>query len=265
MLHHEPRPAAAIAADRARYEAHQKRGLEAAPRALPALSPVPAPAVRDALGAQTVPGGWYDVIRLEHGQSLRIQSGGLGGSLSLAVWSAADTSERMNLPDTVKVQWTTELRRGRVVFSDMGRVLFSITEDSCGGHDVLTGGSPAAAPFTPAHRSTRENMILAAAKLGLVKRDLHALFTLFAPARVDAEGRFLWNPALLTGQDWVEIRAEIDLLIAVSNDRHPLDPASGDIPPVTLTKLPATAIPQDDPCRNASAEAARGFDNNARF
>ena len=44
MLKHTPRAAEAIAADRARYEEHQRKGLNAAPQALPAPSPRPAPA-----------------------------------------------------------------------------------------------------------------------------------------------------------------------------------------------------------------------------
>ncbi len=267
MLDHTPRAPEAIAADRARYDDHQRKGLDTAPRALPQPSHLPAPEPDPArvIDRRSLPGGWYDALRLGKGQVLRIASGGLGGSLSIAAWAAADTSERQNLPDTCKVQWTTDLRKGRVVFSDMGRVLFSITEDSSGAHDALSGGSPARAPFTPSLRSTRENMLLAVAKLGLDKRDLPALLTFFAPVRVDAAGRFFWNPALLSGHDWLEIRAESDLLIAVSNDRHPLDPATeAGVPAITLTRLAAALIAPDDLCRTATAEAIRGFENNAR-
>lgn len=268
MLTHTPRTPEAIAADRARYEEHQRNGLLAAPRALPPPSPRPAPAADpDRVRARvTIPGGWYDVLRLSAGEGLRIETQGPGGSVSLAAWSADDPSERMNLPDTVKVQWTTDLRKGRVVLSDMGRVLLSIVEDSSGAHDVLTGGSPARAPFTPGARSTRENMVLAAAKLGLDKRDLPALLTFFAPVRVAGDGRLHWNAALLPGQDWVELRAEMDLLVALSNDRHPLDPAPGaDVPGVVITRLSPAPVAADDPCRTATAEAIRAFQNNARL
>lgn len=265
MLKHTPRAAEAIAADRARYEEHQRKGLNAAPQALPAPSPRPAPAPEGVIRAETLPGGWYYTCRLEQGQILRIQAGGLGGSVSLAAWAAADTSERQNLPDSCKLQWTTDLKKGRVVFSDMGRVLFAIVEDSAGAHDALSGGSPARAPFTPAFRSARENMILAVAKLGLDKRDLPALLTFFAPVRVDEQGGFFWNPALLNGDDWVELRAEQDMLVALSNTRHPLDPTTDpEVPSVIVTRLARRAIAQDDLCRTASAEAIRGYENNAR-
>lgn len=264
MMPHTPRPAAAIAADRARYDDHQRRGLSFTPKAPPTPSPRPAPVPAAVLWTEIIPGGWYWTCHLAKGEVLRLQAQALGSSLSLAAWSAADTSERMNLPDTVKVQWTTELRKGRVIFSDMGRVMLSITEDTSGAHDALTGGAGVSGAGTPGARNTRDNMVLAAGKLGLDRRDLPALMTFFAPVRVDAAGRFFWNAALLSGTDWVDLRAEMDLLLALSNTRHPLDPATGPVPPVTGMRLPARSVPEDDLCRTASAEAIRGFENNGR-
>ena len=264
MMPHTPRPPEAIAADRARYEEHQRKGLTFAPRALPTPSPLPAPAPVDPVRAEVIQGGWYTTFAMQPGQVLRVEAGGLGSSVSLAAWATADTSERLNLPDTIKVQWTTDLRKGRVLFSDMGRVMLSITEDSSGAHDVLTGGSGRTGAGTPAERNTRDNMILAAAKLGLTQRDLPMLMTFFAPVRVDSAGRFFWNGTLLSGTDWVELRAEMPLMIALSNTRHPMDPATGPVPAVTATLLAARPVPDDDLCRTATAEAVRGFDNNQR-
>lgn len=264
MMPHTPRPPQAIAADRARYEEHQRKGLTFTPKTPASPSPRPAPEPQDILRQEVIRGGWYSQLAIQTGQILRLQAGGLGGSLSLAAWANADRSERLNLPDTVKVQWTTELRKGRVLFSDMGRVMLSITEDSSGGHDVLTGGSRALTDGTPKERNTRDNMILALAKLGLDRRDLPMLLTFFAPVRVDASGQFFWNGALLSGDDWVELRAEMPLVLALSNTRHPMDPTTGEVPPITLTLQAARAVGADDLCRTATAEAIRGFQNNAR-
>jgi uncharacterized protein YcgI (DUF1989 family) len=107
-------------------------------------------------------------------------------------------------------------------------------------------------------------MILAAAKLGLDRRDLPMFFTLFAPVRVDAAGRFFWNATLLAGDDWVDLRAEMPLRLALANNRHPMDPTPGDVPPVSLTLIAAAPVADDDLCRTATAEAIRGFQNNAR-
>ena len=50
-------------------------------------------------------------------------------------------SERINCADTVKVQWSAAISKGRVILSDMGRVFLSLIEDTSGAHDLLAGGS----------------------------------------------------------------------------------------------------------------------------
>jgi len=259
-----------IAADRQRYEEHQRIGLEFSPTTLPTASPrpAPAPAADSVLMTRSLPGGWYTTLHIAKGEVLRLVPQGAASAVALAVWSAQDTAERMNLPDTVKLQWTTELKKGRVVFSDMGRVMLSIVEDSSGAHDVLTGGSTPATTAqygNPRLRNTRENMVLAAAKLGLGKSDLMPLFNLFAPVRVDAEGKFEWRGGMIGDGEWIELRAEMDLMIALSNCPHPMDPKAGEVPvSVELTKLKAVPVDADDLCRTATAEAQRGFENNTK-
>lgn len=255
-----------IAADRQRYLDFQREGMEA--KTLPQPSPRPAPEADHARLSEVVPGGWYTTLHMKSGEVLRLVPKG-AATVSLAAWALPDTTERLCLPDTVKLQWTTDLTKGRVIFSDMGRVMLSLVEDSSGAHDVLTGGSTpeTVADYTgDAARNTRDNMVLAAAKLGLDRRDIPAVLNLFAPVRVDAEGRFTWRPAMLAAGDWVDLRAEMDLFVALSNCRHPLDPDAAIVPPdLSVMCLAARPIPADDLCRTATAEARRGFENNARL
>lgn len=271
---HQRRSPEDIAANRARYEEHQKKGLEFAPKALPGKSDSPAPAISPerVVHREVLPGGWYWSTRVKTNETLRISLDADVSTVTLVAWSAADPSERLNLPDTVKVQWTTALGKGRVILSDMGRVMFSIVEDSCGAHDTLMGGSTAAsnrlkyAGMNGAPpRNTRDNLVLLTTKAGLDKRDIPAALALFAPVRVDADGRFQWVPDLVRPGDYVDLRAEMDMVVGFSNCPHPLDPSPAYDPhPVTITRIAAMAPDADDLCRTATAEAIRGFDNNAR-
>jgi urea carboxylase-associated protein 2 len=261
-----------IAANRARYEEHQRQGLNATPKALPGKSEKPAAAIAEdrIIHRETIPGGWYWSTRVKANEVLRISLDEGFSTLSVIAWNAADTTERLNLPDTVKVQWTTGLAKGRVIFSDMGKVMFSIVEDSCGAHDVLMGGSTASSNAKkypgangPTLRNTRDNFVLLATKAGLDKRDIPAALALFAPVRVDAEGKFHWKPELVTQGDYVDLRAEMDMIVGFSNCPHPLDPNPVYSPaPVTVTRFAATEPATDDLCRTATPEAVRGFENN---
>lgn len=266
------RTPAQIAADRARYEEHQRKGLEFATRALPEASPLPAaPIATDRIiRKEVIAGGWYWSTLLRKGEALRIEQPQGASSVALVCWSARDTSERLNLPDTVKVQWDTRIQKGRVLFSDMGRVMLSITEDSSGGaHDVLLGGSTAASnaaryPDT-ATRNARDNLVLVAGKLGLSRRDIPMALTLFAPVRVLENESFAWQPDLLNGGDYIDLRAEMDLLVGLSNTPHPLDPSPFYAPPPAVITRYRAEMAADDLCRTATAEAVRGFENNARM
>ncbi|MEW6122792.1 MAG: urea amidolyase associated protein UAAP1 [Pseudomonadota bacterium] len=254
---------------RRRYEDLKAAGQGQAPRVMPAPTPrggalLPA----GPLKRETIPPGWYWTTRLLAGEALRIALMDVPSAVSLVAWNAADTSERINYADTVKIQWTAALGKGRVIFSDMGRVMFSLIEDTTGMHDALVGGS------TPASnrkysgtglRNTRDNFILAAGKLGLDKRDIPPCLTFFAPVRTDATGRFTWTEGARQAGDFVDLRAEMDLLVALSNCPHPLDPnpdyAAGNVEAIRYW-APEPAF--DDLCRTATREAARGFDNLAR-
>lgn len=268
-MQHVKRSPEEIAANRARYAEHQRKGLEFAPKALPAPSPLPAPPIDAAsiVHQEVIPGGWYWSTRIKRGETLRIAQQQGFSTVSLVAWNAGDTCERLNLPDTVKMQWTTALSKGRVIFSDMGRVMFSVTEDSSGAHDCLMGGSTAASnlkKYGEGTRNTRDNLVLIATKAGLDRRDIPAALSLFAPVRVDADGKFSWRPELLGDGGYIELRAEMEMIIGLSNCPHPLDPNPDYRPnPVAVTRIAAIEPPADDLCRTATAEAVRGFENNA--
>lgn len=58
---------------------------------------------------------------------------------TLFMWNAEDTSERFNASGMTKLRWTTNLTTGRLLFSDMGRVLASIVTDTGFGHYSIVG------------------------------------------------------------------------------------------------------------------------------
>ncbi len=255
-----------IAALRARYEALRAQGqalgefearVAAAPRV--ARDIAPASLLREA----TVPAGWYWQGRVARGTCLRLDNARGTPGLACLLWNAADPSERLSATDTIKVQWTAALGRGRLLLSDMGRVLASIVEDTCGRHDALLGpGAPRAegdgsSPLEA--RNGAENLALAAAKLGLGPRDVHAAVTFFAPVRCGGNQRLAWDAGATLGDTYLDLHAEMDLLVAVSNMPHPLAPAGAVAQDVVIRLWRPQAPGISAFCRDATSEAGRAF------
>jgi uncharacterized protein len=252
-------------ANRRRYEELRAAGQELMPRGLPGPTALEgAPIAPDAvIHREQVPAGFYATLPLRRGEALRIIDDTGRSSVSLIGWREEDTSERINCADTVKVQWSAAISKGRIILSDMGRVMLSLVEDTSGAHDLLVGGSTPAstlASYGATTRNTQENFLAAAAKIGLDIRDIPPCVTFFAPVSCDDTGRFTWNEGRKRPGEFVDLRAEMNLLVVASNCAHPLNPArpsaSG---PITLIRHRAPPAAKDDPCRTASPEAARAF------
>jgi urea carboxylase-associated protein 2 len=262
----------AAEANRRRYEELRAAGQGEALDGLPSPTvlgsvPIPAAAI---IHREYVPGAWYMTTRLRRGEMLRLVDANGAATPTLVAWREADPSERINLADTVKVQWSAALRRGRIILSDMGRVMLSIVEDTSGAHDALMGGSVPASQSAgsnePYRRNTRENLVAATAKLGFDRRDIPPAISFFAPVSVDSGGRFQWAQGKKRPGDFVDLRAEMDLLVAISNCPHPLHPgADAEWPPIEVIRHSGRAYAPKDPCRTATAEAVRAFEFTDRL
>jgi urea carboxylase-associated protein 2 len=225
------------------------------------------------LHRETIPGGWYCSVLVPRGQTLRLINPSGKSCVSALFWNADDTSERFNHADTVKLQWTAKLTQGRLLFSDMGRVLMSITADTARHHDALVGVSSAATNAAKYgsggyndHRNSRDNFLLAAGKLGLSPRDIVGAINFFAGIRTANDGSFEWIDQASKPGAYVDLRAEMNVLAVFSNCPHPLDPspiyAPQPVEAVLWRSPPPTA---QDYCRTATEEAVRGFENTDRL
>jgi uncharacterized protein len=217
---------------------------------------------------ETLPPGWYWTRRLARGQTLRILNGRGAASVAALFWNADEPSERLNPADTIKVQWTARIGAGRILLSDMGRAMASITDDTNGFHDCLAGGSTAASNVRKygaagAHRNSHDNFVLAAGKHGLSVRDVGPCISFFAPVVTDDAGRLTWRGNACRPGDYIDLRAEMNLIVALSNCPHPLDPETqGPSAPVALAVWQGEFSPNEgDYCRNVTDEARRAFEN----
>jgi urea carboxylase-associated protein 2 len=224
----------------------------------------------------TIAAGGYWTRTLDRWERLRITDVEGRQACALLAYNADQPSERFNAPDTVKIQNQIFLTTGRVLFSDLGRVLFSIVDDTSGHHDALAGfgdGALDAARYGAGagayrdlrnhfHRNARDNFVMALGRHGLGRRDLVMSFNPFARVRVAPDGALEWEANAGRPGAAIELRAEMRVLVAISATPHVLDPNPRYEPgPLLVDVLPARPPDADDPCRTFSDEARRGFEN----
>ncbi|MFZ4380515.1 MAG: urea amidolyase associated protein UAAP1 [Sandarakinorhabdus sp.] len=274
MTDNTPLPGHALADPLAARDHARAQGgtiVEAMPVLPPVASDLPTGVgPGDLLWEETIAAGGYATRRLPRGARLRLIDLHGDAAATIQIFNAEMPSERLNVADTVKIQWNAYLGAGKLLLSDMGRVLMSIVEDSAGTHDAFCGASNAlsnAALYgdgsnSGAHPSARDRLLLGAAKHGLGRRDVHPSITLFKGARIAADGTITPEIGPFAPGRHVLLRAEMELIFVVANCPHVLDPRAD----YTVTPLRATAwrgpvTASDDPIRNATPEGLRAFLN----
>lgn len=219
---------------------------------------------------------WSHVLK--RGTTLRITDIEGGANSGVLMYNFELPSERLNVPDTLKCQHTAKLTKAHCLYSDMGRILVSIPEDSCGWHDPLSGWSTAkgverrygVSRYQEArnyfHRNGHDGFLTELGKYNLGERDLAMNVNFFSKVTVDELGKLEFHPGNARAGTFVDLRAEMNVLVILNTCMHPLDPAPTYSPkPVHLTVWTSPPPGPRDPCRVSCAENARGFTLTERY
>ncbi|HEV8439945.1 MAG TPA: DUF1989 domain-containing protein [Methylomirabilota bacterium] len=174
-------------------------------------------------------GHWARVLRT--GQVLRIVDLEGRQAVDFLCYNAADPAERYNAADTMKYAGTIFVTTGHGIYSDVGRRLFTIVEDTCGRHDTIGGCCSAESnqvrygvSDTP---SCRANFLRALEPFGLGKKDIVANLNWFMNVPVGADGSMGIVEGLSKPGDHVDLRAEMDVLAVISNCPQTRNPCNG--------------------------------------
>ncbi|WP_282876431.1 urea amidolyase associated protein UAAP1 [Pseudomonas peli] len=234
--------------------------------------------LRPTLYEELVPGGGHTSFVLKRGQLLRITDLEGGANASLLLLNAAEKSERLNLPDSLKCQHTAKLTAGHCLYSDMGRVLAAITADTCGWHDSF-GGVLNAEEVQEKYgngnyqqlrngffRNGVDNLLVEMGKWNLNLQDLLMCLNLFSKVTVDSDGCFHFQPGNSKAGDYIELYAPMDTLVVLTALQHPMDPSPDYAPkPLQLSWHKVESDGISVLCRTSRPENARGFHNTERL
>ncbi|MDP9044120.1 MAG: urea carboxylase-associated family protein [Pseudomonadota bacterium] len=196
----------------------------------------PARAVRDEIVAAGEP--W--MARVGRGQTLRITDLEGNQAVDTLFYNAADPTERYSLTHTIQAQSALYLGVGTQIMSSAGRAMLSIVADTCGRHDTLGGACACESNMVRYAlekrfmHSCRDNFLIALARdaqgptpTGLGKRDLVSNINFFMNVPVTSQGGLTFEDGISAPGKYVEMRAEMDVIVLVSNCPQLNNPCNG--------------------------------------
>lgn len=173
-------------------------------------------------------GEWSGTI--ERGQTLRLVDPHGRQAVDFLCYSAEDPSERYNAADTMKIGGSLFIQRGTRIFSDMGNVLFTVVEDTCGLHDTIGGccsrESNRVRYGVDQGPNCRDNLLRGLARHGMGKKDIVANINFFMYVPIGQDGRMEIVDGASKPGDYVDLRAEMDVLVVLSNCPQVNNPAN---------------------------------------
>jgi uncharacterized protein len=222
-------------------------------------------AAADVIWDETIAAGGYASRRLNRGARLQLTDLRGDACVSMLVFNAERPIERLNVADTLKVQWNAYLGAGQLILSDMGRVMLSILQDTAGGHDAICGASNACRYGEgldyAAQPSARERFVVALAKHGLGRKDVHPCINWFKPVSIGEDGSTRLGVGPFAAGRHLTLRAEMDVILVLANCPHVLDRRAYTVTPVRATAWRGPVTAENDPIRNATPEGLRAFQN----
>ncbi len=232
--------------------------------------------MKTSLYQYTVPGASHWSLRLRRGLSMKLTDIEGDANFGMLFYNPDNLVERYNAPDTLKCQHTFKLTTGHCLYSDMGRIFCSITEDTLGWHETVSGNSHAQfvadqwgrrnyqCDRNDWHQNGHDSFLVELAKYGLTVRDLAANVNFFSKVISNEQGDIQRQENFSPAGSSVTLRFEMDTLVVMHTCPHPLSiAASYPYKPVKVELFASDPIDfATDPCVNLCAENRRGYDNN---
>ena len=167
--------------------------------------------------------GWTHIVK--QGQSFRIVDLEGNQAVDTLFYRASDPTDRYSAVDTIREQGNLYLSVGTKLISTTGATLLTIIADTCGRHDTL-GGACAAESNQVRYSLDKKFMhncrdtfllTLACSAPSLGKRDLTANINFFMNVPVTPDGRLTFEDGISAAGRYVELRAETDVRVLISN------------------------------------------------
>ena len=142
--------------------------------------------------------------------------------------------ERYHMPNTIKIPKNILLGKGTVLYSQFARPMMMIVDDSCGGHDTIFGCCSFAVDQVRYGKHNAEccqrNFERELAKHDLGPEHVVANANFFMNVPVTSDGHAEITDSQSKPGDYVDLKAEMDVIAVLSNCPQELNPAAGEGP-----------------------------------
>lgn len=195
----------------------------------PHVAGLAGPVVHDEIVAARAP--WMH--RMKAGETLRIIDLEGNQAVDFLLYATDDDAERYSAQDTVAAQSNIFLRTGSVLRSNEGRPMMTITATSVEYHDTIGGACSCESNslryghHTKAQHSCVDNFLEANLREGRGKRDIVSNVNFFMNVPVEADGTLGIVDGISAPGLTVDLRAEMDVTVVVSNCPQINNPCNG--------------------------------------
>jgi len=174
-------------------------------------------------------GRWF--ARLEPSQTLTLIDTKGQQAIDFLCYSAALPLDRINLPNTVKLNKSLYITKGSKIYSDHARVMMTVLDDTCGYHDTLAGCCSCEIDKVRygviKTESCRTNFIAELAKWAMAPSEIVSNINFFMRVPFTAEGDIAIAEGISKAGDYVVLRAEMPVIVVISNCPQQHNPAAG--------------------------------------
>jgi urea carboxylase-associated protein 1 len=174
---------------------------------------------------------WSGLVR--KGQYLRIIDVEGQQAVDTLFYNANKFSERYSAQATLAAQGSAYIGAGTQLLSNEGRIMATMVADSSGDHDTCAGACSCESNtvrfghHTRYMHACRENFVVELSKYGMDKRDIVSNINFFMNVPILPNGDLAIVDGMSKPGDYVELRAEMDVLCVISNCPQVNNPCNG--------------------------------------
>jgi urea carboxylase-associated protein 1 len=182
---------------------------------------------------EVVPAGDGFVVTVPRGGTLRIIDREGNQAADTLLYDAHDLDNRYSAVDTLREQGSAYLTTGSALLSVDLDVLATITSDTVGRHDTLGGACSQESnvirygEHVRHQHACRETFLRWGAEVGIGARQLTANINFFMNVPVTGDGGLTFADGLSSPGAHVELRAERDVIVLISNCPQLNNPCNG--------------------------------------